>query len=590
MNNLALAQDASLLPISVDLASADITSQNLESTKQAQDDQATPVAVSGFAHLLADPALIRAVEASGYTQPTPVQALAIPAALAGRDLIVSSQTGSGKTAAFMLPALQRLSNPPVGKGIGPRVLVLAPTRELADQSSKAAQTYGKFMSRLSVLSIVGGMPYREQLQRLSRPVDVLIATPGRLLDHLTRGRLNFDRLEVLVLDEADRMLDMGFIEDIETLVSKTPATRQTLLFSATLAEPVERLARQWMKSPERINISAQLQHRPDIEERFYPSDDALHKGQLLEQFITADDVDQMIIFIATKRDADMLADQLCDNGFPAEPLHGDMDQKARNRTINKMKRGDVKILVATDVAARGIDVAGISHVINWDLPMHEEDYVHRIGRTGRAGRKGTAITFVTARDVFKARAIERFVQREIPVHTIAGMEPRFNPFDRKGGGGARSNGGGRNAGRGNGGGGYGGGGDKRFANRGGPNKSFGDRSSSDRNGSAGFGDRGNADRSNGGGFADRNSGGGGFARPTRPADGARASFADRAPKPAFADRAPRPAFADRGAPRPAFADRGTRPAFADRPRTGGFGAPSSGPRPPRPARKAGGVR
>ena len=395
-------------------------------------DAANEMVVSeAFAALINDPALLKAISASGYTVPTPVQAAAIPAAVAGRDLIVSAQTGSGKTAAFMLPSLQRLSSAPIARGNGPRVLVIAPTRELADQSSRAALTYGKFLPRLSVLSIVGGMPYREQLQRLSRPVDVLIATPGRLLDHLERGRLNFDRLELLILDEADRMLDMGFIEDIETIVRKAPATRQTLLFSATLAEPIERLARQWMKSPERISISSSAQNRPDIEERFYPVDDVMHKGQLLEQFITDAEVTQMIIFIATKRDADMLADQLEENGFPAQALHGDMDQRARTRTINKMRRGDIRILVATDVAARGIDVAGISHVINWDLPMHEEDYVHRIGRTGRAGRKGVAITFVSSREVFKARAIERFIQREIPIHTMPGLEPRFNPFDRR---------------------------------------------------------------------------------------------------------------------------------------------------------------
>ena len=415
-------------------------STTTETTVDAIDAANEMVVSEAFAALINDPALLKAISASGYTVPTPVQAAAIPAAIAGRDLIVSAQTGSGKTAAFMLPSLQRLSSAPIARGNGPRVLVIAPTRELADQSSRAALTYGKFLPRLSVLSIVGGMPYREQLQRLSRPVDVLIATPGRLLDHLERGRLNFDRLELLILDEADRMLDMGFIEDIETIVRKAPATRQTLLFSATLAEPIERLARQWMKSPERISISASAQNRPDIEERFYPTDDVMHKGQLLEQFITDAEVTQMIIFIATKRDADMLADQLEENGFPAQALHGDMDQRARTRTINKMRRGDIRILVATDVAARGIDVAGISHVINWDLPMHEEDYVHRIGRTGRAGRKGVAITFVSSREVFKARAIERFIQREIPIHTMPGLEPRFNPFDRRPGSGGRPSG------------------------------------------------------------------------------------------------------------------------------------------------------
>jgi superfamily II DNA/RNA helicase len=398
------------------------------------------------------------VQDAGYTVPSPIQAEAIPQALAGHDLMASAQTGTGKTAAFILPALQKLSVEATVRGKGPRILVLTPTRELAQQVSDAANKYGKNM-RVKVVSILGGMPYPLQNKLLSGFVDILVATPGRLIDHIERGRIDFSRLEMLVLDEADRMLDMGFIDDVERIAAATPATRQTLLFSATLEGAIGNLAMRLLKSPKRISVaSAQARHE-NIDQRLMYVDDMAHKNRLLDHLLRDVDLNQALVFTATKRDADSLADELSAAGHAAAALHGDMNQRERNRTLLNLRRGNVRVLVATDVAARGIDVAGITHVINFDLPKFAEDYVHRIGRTGRAGASGIAVSFASNRDAMNLKKIERFTGQPIQTHTVAGMEPKFKPrpasSQPRSGAGRGNGGGGGYAGRNSNGGGFG---------------------------------------------------------------------------------------------------------------------------------------
>jgi superfamily II DNA/RNA helicase len=386
----------------------------------------TPTPTPVFADLGLNPNLLQSVESSGYTTPTPIQAQAIPEVLAGHDLMASAQTGTGKTAAFILPALNRIALPPAIRSKGPRVLVLTPTRELAQQVSDAATKYGRNM-RLKVVSILGGMPYPLQNKLLSAPVDILVATPGRLIDHIERGRVDFSRLEMLVLDEADRMLDMGFIDDVERIAAATPATRQTLLFSATLDGVVGGLAQRLLKNPKRISIAATKARHENIEQRLMYVDDMAHKNRLLDHLLRDVDLNQAVVFTATKRDADQLADDLAAQGHAAAALHGDMSQRDRNRTLTNLRRGQVRVLVATDVAARGIDVAGVTHVINFDLPKFAEDYVHRIGRTGRGGASGIAVSFASNRDALHLKRIERYTGQPITAHTVAGLEPRFKP-------------------------------------------------------------------------------------------------------------------------------------------------------------------
>ena len=370
---------------------------------------------------LAEP-IIKAIAACGYTEPTPIQAQSIPLALEGRDLIGSAQTGTGKTASFVLPALQRLLTPSTLKGKGPRILVLTPTRELANQVTDAVRTYGKFM-RVRCGAILGGMPYREQMALLSQPVDIIVATPGRLIDHLDRRSINLSRLELLILDEADRMLDMGFSEDVDRIAAAAPVERQTLLFTATMDDAMAKLAKRLLKDPVRIAVEATKVQELQIEQRLHVTDDMRHKNRLLQHLINDASVTKAIIFSATKRDADMLAAELYAQGHAAAALHGDMSQGARNKTIVNMRRGKVRLLVATDVAARGLDVTGISHVINFDLPKFAEDYVHRIGRTGRAGASGIAISFCSGNEVAYLDRIERFTGKTLPQHVIEGFEP-----------------------------------------------------------------------------------------------------------------------------------------------------------------------
>ena len=379
-----------------------------------------------FATLGLNPSILKAVEESGYTIPTPIQAEAIPTIMAGHDLMASAQTGTGKTAAFILPALNRIAEPSAIRSKGPRVLVLTPTRELAQQVSDAAAKYGKNM-RVKVVSILGGMPYPLQNKLLSSPVDILVATPGRFIDHIERGRIDFSRLEILIMDEADRMLDMGFIDDVERIAAATPATRQTLLFSATLEGVIGNLAQRLLKTPKRISVASSKARHENIEQRLMYVDDMAHKNRILDHLLRDTELNQALVFTATKRDADALADSLSAQGHAAAALHGDMNQRDRNRTLVNVRRGAVRVLVATDVAARGIDVAGISHVINFDLPKFAEDYVHRIGRTGRGGASGIAVSFASNRDALHLKKIEQFTGQRIDAHTIAGLEPKFKP-------------------------------------------------------------------------------------------------------------------------------------------------------------------
>lgn len=381
-----------------------------------------------FETLQLHPLILKALVDLGYTEPTPIQQQAIPELLAGNDVMASAQTGTGKTAAFMLPALHRLSTPSKVHGRGPRVLVLTPTRELALQVSEAAVKYGRYLQRVKTVSILGGMPYPLQNKLLSQPLEILVATPGRLIDHIQRGRIDFSRLEMMVLDEADRMLDMGFIDDVETIAAATPASRQTLLFSATLDNnAINSVAARLLKSPKRIQVASQQAKLDNIEQRLHYVDDLSHKNRLLDHLLRDTALNQAIVFTATKRDADTLADSLIVQGYQAAALHGDMNQRDRNRTLTRLRHGSLRVLIATDVAARGIDVAGISHVINFDLPKFAEDYVHRIGRTGRAGASGIAISFASGKDGVTLKRIERFTGQRITSHVVPGLEPRARP-------------------------------------------------------------------------------------------------------------------------------------------------------------------
>ena len=376
--------------------------------------------------------VLKAVKDSGYENATDVQTLAIPAAIANKDLMVSARTGSGKTAAFILPALEKIlaaraddsKKREKGKIYGPKILVLAPTRELAMQVAKAAQTYGRFIPGLKVATVLGGMPYPLQIRQLMGPLDILIATPGRLIDHINSGKCVLGNVEMLVLDEADRMLDMGFIDDINMIASNTPAERQTVMFSATFAGHVGRLAQNLLKDPQRIEVANHTDTHENIEQRLHWADNPHHKDQLLESILALPEMEQAVVFTSTQRDADWLAERLAEIGHSVAPLHGAMPQGKRNRVLQALRSKQVRVLVATDVAARGIDVPTISHVINYGLPMKAEDYVHRIGRTGRAGRQGLAITLGLRDDVSMIRRIQQFTTQTIPVQQIAGLEPK----------------------------------------------------------------------------------------------------------------------------------------------------------------------
>ncbi len=376
-----------------------------------------------FSSFELDPKLLRAVDACGFTSPTEIQQQAIPIGLSGQDLMASAQTGTGKTAAFALPALQKLLVPSPANGRGPRVLVLTPTRELAGQVSDSFKQLGRF-ARLRVATIVGGVAYPPQERLLRGGLDVLVATPGRLIDHMNQGRVDFSRLELLVLDEADRMLDMGFSHDVEHIAAALPDQRQTLLFSATLEGDVAAVAGKLLRNPARIQVASVRDNHASISQQLHLADDFRHKKALLSHLLENPDLSQAIVFTATKRSADQLAENLAKQGYACAALHGDMRQGSRLRTVEQLRRRKLRFLVATDVAARGLDIKGISHVINFDLPMAAEDYIHRIGRTGRAGATGVATSLVGPDDWDKLARIERLTGRRIEREVIAGLEPR----------------------------------------------------------------------------------------------------------------------------------------------------------------------
>ncbi|MDQ9035339.1 DEAD/DEAH box helicase [Acinetobacter seifertii] len=569
-----------------------------------------------FAEFSLHETLQQALEGLGFTTPTPVQEQSIPAALEGKDLLVSSQTGSGKTAAFLLPTLNNLAGQETFvpfkermKAVTqPNILVISPTRELAQQVSQDAIAFVRHMKGVRIAAIMGGMPFAKQIQQL-KGAQVVVATPGRLLDLVNRRQIKLDQVDALIVDEADRMLDLGFSEDLEAISELAANRKQTLMFSATFADRIIRLAACMMKDPMRIAIETGHSTNTDITQTLHWTDGFEHKKKLLTHWLSDENLDQAVVFASTQEDTDMLAEELAEAGHSVVALHGAMPQTVRNRRLRSIREGRAKILVATDVAARGLDVPTISHVINFGLPMKHEDYVHRIGRTGRAGRTGQAITLATYRERGKIRALEEYLEARLSVSEIEGLEPSPPPArsGRDGGGRGRGgNGGGRDGRRG---GGFGGGrrfeGESNFKRREGgrddrPRRSFDDKPRGDR--PFGGEDRPrrefNSDRPRReGGFEDRPRREGGFEdrprrefnsdRPRREGgfndkprfdsnDDNRGNRVDYKPRreSGFGDR-PKRSFGGEDRPRRSFDDkpRGERPSFGgeDRPRReGGF--------------------
>ncbi len=365
-------------------------------------------AAAGFAALALKPEVLQALADVGYESPSPIQAATIPPLLEGRDVLGQAQTGTGKTAAFALPILSRIELKP-GK---PQALVLAPTRELAIQVAEAFQRYAAHMPGLQVLPIYGGQSYGPQLHALKRGVHIVVGTPGRVIDHLERGTLDLSELKFLVLDEADEMLRMGFIDDVEKVLEATPPSRQVALFSATMPAPIRKIAQHHLKEPVEVTIKSSTTTAANIRQRYWFVS-GLHKLDAMTRILEAEPFDAMIIFARTKQATEELAEKLQARGFAAAAINGDIAQAQRERVIQQLKDGKLDVLVATDVAARGLDVERISHVMNYDIPYDTESYVHRIGRTGRAGRSGEAILFVTPREKGMLRAIERATRQPI---------------------------------------------------------------------------------------------------------------------------------------------------------------------------------
>ena len=377
-----------------------------------------------FAELGLSEAIVRAVTENGYTQPTPIQAQAIPAVLKGGDLMAGAQTGTGKTAGFTLPVLQRLSGGPRPAARSVRALVLTPTRELAAQVEESVRTYGKYL-KLSSAVIFGGVNINPQIQRLERGIDILVATPGRLLDLLQQNAVDLRHVEILVLDEADRMLDMGFIRDIRRVLAALPPKRQNLLFSATFSDEIKALADGLLNSPAMIEVARRNSTVEVISQKIHPVDRD-KKHVLLTHLIKERNWFQVLVFTRTKHGANKLVEQLGKAGISAMAIHGNKSQAARTRALAEFKSAELQVLVATDIAARGIDIDQLPHVVNYDLPNVPEDYVHRIGRTGRAGATGEAVSLVCVDENGLLRDIERFIKREIPREVIAGFEPDPN--------------------------------------------------------------------------------------------------------------------------------------------------------------------
>ncbi|WP_336041759.1 DEAD/DEAH box helicase [Acinetobacter dispersus] len=445
-----------------------------------------------FAEFSLHETLQQALEGLGFTTPTPVQEQAIPAALEGKDLLVSSQTGSGKTAAFLLPTLNALAGEEAFVSFKdrmkavtqPTILVISPTRELAQQVSQDAIAFVRHMKGVRIAAIMGGMPFGKQIQQL-KGAQVVVATPGRLLDLVNRRQIKLDKVESLIVDEADRMLDLGFSEDLEAIGELAANRKQTLMFSATFADRIIRLAERMMNDPQRIAIETGHSTNTDVTQTLHWTDGFEHKKKLLTHWLSDESVDQAVVFASTQEDTDMLAEELAEAGHSVVALHGAMPQTVRNRRLRSIREGRAKILVATDVAARGLDVPTISHVINFGLPMKNEDYVHRIGRTGRAGRTGQAVTLATYRERGKIRALEDYLDARLNVSEIEGLEPSPPPArsGRDGGGRGRDGGGRGRGGRDGGRGGFGGGrrfeGESSFKRREGgddrPRRSFDDK-------------------------------------------------------------------------------------------------------------------
>jgi ATP-dependent RNA helicase RhlE len=387
--------------------------------------EATPQDLVSFADLKLVPEVLDAVRDAGYTHPTPIQRQAIPLALAGRDLIGLAQTGTGKTAGFTLPIIHNLLTAPLSSdGSQPqhrvRVLVLTPTRELAAQVEASFRKYAKYTD-LQIVPIFGGVGLEPQSKALRRGVDVIVATPGRLLDHIERGNATFEDLEVLVLDEADRMLDMGFAPQINRIIDQIPRYRQTLLFSATMLPEVEALARKYLRKAVVVQVGRRSEAAAAVTHAVYPVPRE-RKTMLLVQLLKKSEMDSVLVFTRTKHGADRVVRHLEDEGISATAMHADKSQNERTRALDDFKSGKMRVLVATDIAQRGLDVSGISHVINYDVPQQPEDYVHRIGRTGRAAASGDAFTFMSPDEISTVRAIERTIGQQIPRISVPGFD------------------------------------------------------------------------------------------------------------------------------------------------------------------------
>ena len=374
-----------------------------------------------FDQLGLSPALLQALDDKGYSEPSPIQVKAIPAVLSGQDVMAAAQTGTGKTAGFTLPILQRLHEGAPRPSHRIRALVLTPTRELAAQVGESVATYGKHMPFKSAV-VFGGVKINPQIAQLRRGIDILVATPGRLLDLHSQGEVDFGELEILVLDEADRMLDMGFIHDIRRILKLLPSKRQNLLFSATFAPDIRELARKILHQPVEVEVATRNATADNVEQWVYPVDKK-RKGALLKELVVENDWTQVLVFSRTKHGANRLAQQLEKAGIDAAAIHGNKSQGARTRALESFKSGKLRVLVATDIAARGLDIAQLPQVVNFDLPNVAEDYVHRIGRTGRAGASGKAYSLVSADEIKQLNGIEQLIQRHLPRQYIDGFEP-----------------------------------------------------------------------------------------------------------------------------------------------------------------------
>jgi ATP-dependent RNA helicase RhlE len=398
----------------------------------AAEGEADPA--PAFAALGLSRPLLKAVAACGYAVPSPIQAQCIPAVLAGRDVLAAAQTGTGKTAGFTLPLLERLLHGAHARGGVVRALVLTPTRELAAQVAESVRAYSRFLDLRSDV-VFGGVSPNPQIDRLRRGTDVLVATPGRLMDLQQQGALRLDRVEILVLDEADRMLDMGFLRDIRRILALLPQRRQTLLFSATFSPEIRQLATGLLHQPAQLQATPENQAAPSVEAVLHPCDMA-RKPALLSHLIRSNGWQQVLVFSRTKHGANRVAELLCQDGVQAAAIHGNKSQGARTRALSGFKSGDLRVLVATDIAARGIDIQQLPHVVNLDLPNQAEDYVHRIGRTGRAGCAGQAVSLVAAEEHELLRAIERLLGERLPRQEVPGFEPTVHsapPLDLSGG-------------------------------------------------------------------------------------------------------------------------------------------------------------